>query len=261
MANMTKPTIFFLGATGGCTLSALAHSLSGGYPCIALVRTPEKLTTLLRDAGIEESTLASLLTIHTGDALAVAAVKGALLRSFDGHVQLPRTIISGLGGAPKLRFNLPPLTIDQPTICQTGAATLVTALSEIYAAYPELRASEPLLCFISTGGLHKGEDDVLGVMQLLYRTLLSVPYRDKRAMDEVFFGEAGAGHFRTVVGVKPTILTGGPELGSEKVKVGRKWEPEVGYTISKKDVGAWIYRVIVLKNAEGWEGEMVTMTY
>jgi len=261
MADTTKPTILFLGATGGCTLAALIHTLNTGYPCIALMRIPSKLTTLLKNAGIDESTLASLLTIHAGNALDVPAVKKALLVGSGDHIQLPSTIISGLGGAPKLQFYLPPVTIDQPTICQTGAATLVTALSEIYTTYPQLRSSKPLLCFISTGGLRKGEDDVPWLTQMLYYAILRIPHNDKRAMDIIFCGKESSSNFRSIIGVKPTLLTGGPELGSEKIRVGRKQKPAVGYTISKKDVGAWIYRVVVLGDGQGWEGEMVTVTY
>lgn len=260
MAETIKPTILFIGATGGCTLAALIHALNAGYPCVALMRTPSKLTTLLKSAGIDESTLA-FLTIHTGNAMDVTAVKKALIVGSGDNIQLPSTIISGLGGAPKLQFYLPPLTIDQPTICQTGAATLVTALSETYTTYPQLRLSKPLLCFVSTGGLHKGEDDVLWVTQMVYYTLLRIPYKDKKEMDQIFYGKESSSTFSSVIGVKPTFLTDGPELGSEKIRVGRKQKPVVGYTISKKDVGAWIYRAVVLGSGKGWEEEMVTVTY
>ena len=261
MANTTKPTILFLGATGGCTLAALIHTLNAGYPCIALMRTPSKLTTLLENAGILQSNLAALLTIHAGNALDVSAVKKALLIGSGDNIKLPSTIISGLGGAPKLQFYLPPVTIDQPTICQTGAATLVTALSEIYITYPQLRSSKPLLCFISTGGMREGEDDVPWVTHMLYYFILCIPHNDKKAMENIFCGKEGSSNFRNVIGVKPTLLTNGPELGSEKIRVGRKQKPAVGYTISKKDVGAWIYRVVLLGDGKTWEGEMVTVTY
>lgn len=261
MASTTKPTILFLGATGGCTLAALILTLQAGYPCIALMRTPSKLTTLLKNAGIPETTLASFLTIRAGNALDVSAVKKALLVGSGDHIQLPSTIISGLGGAPKLQFFLPPVTIDQPTICQTGAATLVTALSEIYTTYPQLRLSKPLLCFISTGGMRKGEDDVPWIIHMLYYFILRVPHEDKKAMENIFCGNNGSSKFRSVIGVKPTLLTTGPELASEKIRVGRKQKPAVGYTVGKKDVGAWIYRVVLLGDGKGWEGEMVTVTY
>lgn len=261
MDNASKPTIFFLGATGGCTLAALVHTLNAGYPCIALVRTPSKLTNLLNNAGVDSSTLNSLLTIHTGNALHVPTVKATLLIGPGDDKRLPYTIISGLGGAPKFQFNLPPLTIDQPNICQTGAATLVTALSEVYAAHPKLQLSKPLLCFISTGGIHKGDDDVTCIHQMLYHSLLSIPFKDKREMDMIFLGKEGSSNFRSVIAVKPTILTEGQELGEEILRVGKRQKPTVGYTVSKKDVGGWIHRAVVLGDGKGWEEELVTVTY
>jgi hypothetical protein len=55
-------------------------------------------------------------------------------------------------------------------------------------------------------------------------------------MDKIFF-EENSRKFRTVITVKPTWLTEGPELGSEKLRLGRKQEPALGYKVSK-DVGA-----------------------
>lgn len=261
MDNTTKAVILFIAPTGGCALTALAHTLNAGYPCIALVRTPLKLTELLKGAGVDNNVIESCLTIHCGNALDVLAIKKALVIQSGEDVQLPNTIISGLGGAPKFRFNLPPLDIDQPAICRTGAAVLVTALSDIYSTYPELRASMPLLCFISTGGCSPGEDDVAWAIRLLYHTLLYIPFKDKKEMDTIFFGEESSRLFKAVIAVKPTLLTDGPELGSEKLKVGRRQEGVSGYTVSRKDVGAWIYRSVVLGEGKGLEGEMVTLTY
>ena len=261
MADASKPTTLFLGATGGCALAALIHALNGGFPCIALVRTPSRLTTLLKDAGIPESTIATVLTIQPGNALDVSAIKKALLVGSSNHTLLPTTIISGLGGAPRLQFSLPPVTIDQPTICQSSAAALITALSEIYTTYPQLRSFKPLLCFVSTGGMRKGEDDVPWITSMLYSLVLRVPHRDKKVMESIFCGEEGSGKFRSVITVKPTLLTNGPELGDNTVRVGRKRQPAVGYTVSRKDVGGWIYRAVLLGNGKGWEGEIVTITY
>jgi hypothetical protein len=188
-------------------------------------------------------------------------VKKVLLIGSGDDKKLPDTIISGLGGAPKFQFWLPPLTIDQPNICQTGAATLVTALSEIYTTYPKLQLSKPLLCYISTGGIHKGDDDVTWVHQVLYHSLLSIPFKDKKEMDIIFLGKEGSSNFRSVTAVKPTILTEGPELGMEILRVGKRQKPAVGYTVSKRDVGGWIYRAVILGDGKGWEKELVTITY
>jgi hypothetical protein len=259
MSAASKPTVLFLGATGGSTLSALTHTLQAGYPAIALVRDPSKLTSLLTSAGVPESTLNDLLTIHTGNALDVSAVKKALLIE-DPTPRLPATIITGLGAAPKFQWSLfHPVTIDQPTLCGTAAATLVSALNELYSEYPALQANKPLLSFGSTTGITKGPEDVPYWMRWLYHIVLYYPHVDKRVREEVFVGAQGK-EFRTVIGVRPTLLTDGEPVGLSKIRVGREQTPELGYTITRKDVGEWIFVNVVKGEGKGWEGEMVSMT-
>ena len=256
----TKPTILFLGATGGCTLTVLTHSLKAGYPCIALVRTPSKLTSLLTAQGISEATLSSHLTIHTGNALDVEAVKAALLVQTGPSTRLPDTIISGLGAAPKLQFSLfQPITLDDPHVCATAARTLVSALTELYAAQPSLSSSKPLLSFISTTGISRGAEDVPFWMRFLYHVILHVPHVDKKGMEDAF-RDARPSPFRAVVGVRPTLLTDGAELGVQKIRAGTEASPAVGYTISRKDVGRWIFGNVVEGKGQGCEGEMVSLT-
>lgn len=96
---------------------------------------------------------------------------------------------------------------------------------------------------------------------MLYHTLLSIPFEDKKSMEKIFLGSEGSSNFRSVITVKPTILTEGPELGKDVLRVGRKQHPAVGYTVSKKDVGGWIHRAVVLGIGKDWEGELVTLTY
>jgi NAD(P)-dependent dehydrogenase (short-subunit alcohol dehydrogenase family) len=42
----TSKTVAFFGASGGVGLSALKHTLAAGHQCIALCRTPSKLTAI-----------------------------------------------------------------------------------------------------------------------------------------------------------------------------------------------------------------------
>ena len=258
-----KGTILFLGATGGCASAALTLSLKAGYDCIALVRTPSKLTSLLIAQGISESTLSSHLTIHAGNAHDVEAVKKALLIGSGPSAHLPSTIISGLGGAPKLQFSIwAPLSfvaLDQPHICETAAATLSAALSDLYASNPHLSTAKPLLAFISTTGISRGPEDVPWMMRFLYHRILHGAHVDKRAMEDVFRGTRPS-PFRAVIGVKPTLLTSGVGVGLEKIRVGREAKPELGYTISRNDVGAWIFERVVREEGRGWENEMASMT-
>lgn len=75
--------------------------------------------------------------------------------------------------------------------------------------------------------------------------------------------------------VRPAILTNGPELGTEKVRVGWEWGvkteakeerekalgPAVGWSISRKDVGVWVYKNLVAEEGKRWEGKCVSLVY
>jgi hypothetical protein len=253
-----KPTILFLGATGGCTLACLIHTLQAGHPAIALARTPAKLTTLLTSAGIPTSTLDALLTIHRGNAISVPDVKAALLLS----PTPPSTIISGLGAAPVFTLGLNPLkwlTIDNATLCGTAAATLVSALREVETENPSF--PKPLMCFVSTTGISQGAEDVPFLMRFLYHIVLAVPHVDKKEMERVFRPEGREGGvFRAVMGVRPTLLTSGVGKGLEGIRIGREQSPELGYTVSRNDVGLFVYKTAVEGEGKGWEGDMASLT-
>lgn len=63
--------------------------------------------------------------------------------------------------------------------------------------------------------------------------------------------------------VRPSLLTDGPRLGTGKVRAGEESKkPAVGYTISREDVGGWMFDEIVKGDRrEQYVGEMVTITY
>jgi hypothetical protein len=109
-------------------------------------------------------------------------------------------------------------------------------------------------------------------MRPLYRLLLAEPHRDKRAM-EVAVVEAALAADSPLAGfvvVRPSFLLDGKGKGVDKVRVG--WErhaadereagpgPAVGYTISRADVGGWIFEELVKANAAEWDGRCVSLT-
>lgn len=258
------PTLSFFGATGGCASSCLVHSLQAGYTVSALARTPAKLRTQLLSQGIPESTLTTNLLITQGSATDVAAVRSTLIAGRTDGSPTP-IIVSGVGAAPVFQWSLTaPIGMDNPKICQELASTLVQALNELNVS----ASQKPLLAFVSTTGISKphGPEDVPFWYRFLYHIILKVPHVDKRVAEEIYRGESGgSGVFRSVVGVRPTILVGGIDVkdarGLENVRVGREQKPEMGYTIKRADVGEWIFRECVEKNGQGWEGEMVSLTY
>jgi hypothetical protein len=65
--------------------------------------------------------------------------------------------------------------------------------------------------------------------------------------------------------VRPSLLTNGKALGTDKVRVGTEKEPAVGYTISRDDVGLWIWEKMLkgegVEGVEAWKGTKPTLTY
>ncbi|KIW78726.1 hypothetical protein Z517_08565 [Fonsecaea pedrosoi CBS 271.37] len=287
---MSSPTVAFFGATGGVTNAILVHTLKAGYKASALVRTPQKLRDQLTAQGLSAEIIANL-TIVQGDALDVPAVRRTLMAaaaaspsSPSGH--LPSVVVTGLGGSPKLHFDwrhpFQIAQLDNPTICATAARTLLAAVHEISAekktgntttdnnTTANDAASEPLLTFISTTGISRGPEDVPPPIRFLYHQMLALPHADKRNMEDLFRADAASADpaFRTVVGVRPTLLAGGADYrdgnGLDKIRCGTEAEPALGYIIKRADVGRWVYENVVgeaLKGSKGrWEGEMVSLT-
>ncbi len=282
-SSPSSTTVAFFGATGGVANAILAHTIFAGHKATALVRTPQKLRDQLTSQGIDETLIDRQLTIVQGDALDVAAVKRTLLplsSSSTTGSSLPAYIVTGLGGSPKLNLDWRHpghiAALDNPTICETAARTLITALREIYAERPELKAagaaaSKPLLIFISTTGVTRGPEDVPFAMRFLYHQMLAIPHADKKKMEDLYRGDAEQSNsqdrvFRNVVGIRPTLLAGGVSYtegaGLAAVKEGTEAHPARGYTIKRADVGHWVYHNIIDEKHRRpeLEGEMITLT-
>lgn len=270
-------TVAFFGATGGVANAALVHTLKAGYRAIALVRNPEKLRSQLASQDLDEAIIDKHLTIVQGNALDTAAVKQTLSAGFDADgFSFPTHIVTGLGGSPSLTFDwCHPghiATLDNPTICETAARTLITALRQLYAERPALESKKPLLIFVSTTGVTRGPEDVPFAMRFLYHQVLAVPHKDKKKMEDLYRAEmekekqGNAGVFRNVVGIRPTLLSGSVSYtdaaGLHKVTSGTEARPALGYSIKRADVGHWIFENLVdeARRKKEMEGEMVTLT-
>ena len=265
-----NPTIAFFGATGGCANACLVHTLKAGHSVAALARTPSKLKKQLLSQGVSEETLASQLLVVEGDALDAHAVNRTLTAGGDkGFVS---TIVSGLGGAPKLQFDwwhpLQLFTLDNPTICGDATKTLLTALQQLYTERPSLASAKPVATFISTTGISRGPEDVPFWSRFFYHQVLAVPHIDKKNMEELYrknMSESNPGKvlFRSIVGIRPTLLTGTESIndavGLQKIRAGTEEKPAIGYTIRRADVGHWIFENVIKDGARNWEGQMVSL--
>lgn len=97
----------------------------------------------------------------------------------------------------------------------------------------------------------------------LYKLLLARPHKDKRDMENLLSAAAAAQEqIRDFVIVRCSFMTNGPVYGEAKVRVGTEEKPEVGYTISREDVGKWIFDSVVKdEGRERWAGVKVCLTY
>ncbi|KAL4875482.1 hypothetical protein BJY04DRAFT_224041 [Aspergillus karnatakaensis] len=247
-----KPTLAFFGATGGCTLACLAPALQAGYNCIALVRTPAKLTNLLTTRGIPSSTISSHLTIIKGSTTDKEAVHRTL---FPENLPPISYIISGVGGTPDFSSPLSPKFIGK-TICQDTIANILECLRIMHSpSDPE--ESKPVLMVISTTGITE-KRDIPMLMTPLYKWGLKVPHADKEVMERLIVEEISKGQSERVVRshvvVRPSWLNDGVSQ-REKVRVlkgqgeGQNTAvgiscPFVGYTICREDVGGFMFGVV-----------------
>lgn len=266
--SSVKPTIAFFGATGGCGHACLVHTLNSGYRVSALARTPSKMTSQLLADGVTQETLDRNLVIVQGNSKDVSAVKRTLCPDEDGAIV--SKIISAIGGTPKTTYNpFRPVSLDDPTICAQSTTALIQALQELQSVHKG--AAKPLMSFVSTTGTARAGKprDVPIAFLFLYHYLLAVPHIDKRKLGELVsqnVAEADENKrvFRNFIGVRASLLLGAITAkggkGLNKVRAGTEDKPAVGYTITRADVGEWLFENIIRKDGEGWLDEFVTLT-
>ena len=220
-----------------------------------VARTPSKLTGLMLAANIPQSTLDTRLNIVQGDARDLATVTATVTPPFLSTVSpgspVVDIIISGIGTPPKLSTNL------DWTVCEGLAKTLVSALRSL--SYTPQQA--PYLTCLSTTGITDVARDVPLLLMPLYHIALKSPHKDKRAMEAAFESINDGKTLSGFTVVRPTLLTDGKETTSE-IKAGTEKKPAMGYTISRRDVGKWMYHNMIDGNGRSiYKGEKVSLAY
>ncbi|MCJ1282208.1 hypothetical protein MMC26_001531 [Xylographa opegraphella] len=243
-----KPTVAFFGATGGCANAALALALKNGYHCSAFVRTPANLTTMLLAKGVSQELIDSHLQIVKGDIRDMPTIKPALVL----NSRIVDIIVSGLGSTPSLKAK-----VDW-TICRDGVPNILEAVASLQSPTP------PFLAVISTTGISHGRRDVPLAFVPIYRVALASPHEDKRLMeDAVRKAASGTRDGRALISgytiVRPSLLVDWKE--GAKLRVGTEEEPTLGYTVSRQNVGRWIYEDVIAEGGGKWSGKAVTLTY
>jgi hypothetical protein len=121
----------------------------------------------------------------------------------------------------------------------------------------------PRIAAVSSTGLSDFARDVPLLFVPLYHVLLKSPHKDKRAMEGAL---VASDEDWTVV--RASLLTDGPESAKMPVRVGME-DPRakfveskaIGYTISRQDVGKWIFENVIEATSQEWVGKVATITY
>lgn len=243
MATQSK-TVTFLGASTGVGLSTLKHTLAAGHRCIALCRTPSKLTAIFPPETTPN------LQVVQGNAHDIAAVSKCLVAE---KGKLVDEIISTIGG----KFIVSKLTIDDREVCRKGMTTILEALAQLRSGGA---TGKPHIVVCSTTGMSRFGRDVPLAMVPLYHVLLKVPHEDKKAMEDRLV-ESGEAY--TII--HASLLVDGEtskeiRVGIEDPKTGRE-SSAIGYTISREDTGKWVANNLVLKLDGKYVNKIVMVTY
>ncbi|AEO69747.1 uncharacterized protein THITE_2120466 [Thermothielavioides terrestris NRRL 8126] len=291
-------TILFLGATGGVALATLRRALAAGHTCIALCRTPAKLTACFPD-----NTPPANLRLVQGDAHDASTLERCLLLppadadaenngNSNGPVAVVDAIVFSIGARPTLRG------ISDPHVCEAGMRALLDALRRCRArANSNSTWTPPRLVVVSTTGISAHQRDVPLPMLPLYRLLLHTAHEDKRAMERLVMdttattttrtrrssargeeeeepqaeeGDGPEDNDRPLVDwtlVRGSLYTDGPategrvRVGMEDPVRGVVHSRAVGYTISREDVGKWVWENCLCADDGKWVGKAATITY
>lgn len=240
----TPKTIAFFGATIGCGLAVLNNAVDTNTNCIALCRTPSKLEGLFSDDKT------SRLTIIEGNVHDVDAVKKCL--TVDG-VHLVDTIIFSIGSRA-MNYKL---QLDDPTICRKAIATVLEALDQLRR---QGLTGRPRLIAISTTGISQFGPDTPYIVGLLYYYLLYSPHEDKKAMEQHI---VDSDEDFTIV--RSSWMLDGTtnkavRVGVEDPKNGRESDA-IGYSITREDVGKWIFENLVQNDDSQYIKKIATITH
>ncbi|KAH6627379.1 hypothetical protein F5144DRAFT_651723 [Chaetomium tenue] len=257
----TKKTILFLGATGGVGLSALRRSLAAGHTCIALCRTPANLTAQLNTTTTSNSNTTTLppnLHIITGNAHNPSDLHACLTHPSTAPSGGVDIIVSSIGARPTLRG------MSDAHVCEKGMEVLLGALRAVKEE--RVGGKVPRLVAVSSTGISEVARDVPILLAGLYKVLLHTPHVDKKKMERLVVAAGGKGEVEWTL-VRGSFYTSGSateglvRVGVEDPVKGVREKEAVGYTISREDVGKWMFEECLDKEGREWVGKAAILTY
>lgn len=161
---------------------------------------------------------------------------------------------------------LKPATLDDPVVCQSSMSAIVASLRDLFSQPAHQERLRPFLTAVSTTGL-AAQRDLPYVMVPVYRYFGAVMHDDKKIMEDMVVDAKAEGLVRDFVLVRASALTNGSREGLEKVRVGWETEkagdkgPAIGYTISREDVGGFIFEEVIKEQTGKYAGKKVSVTY
>ena len=263
-----------------------------------MVRSPPKLHALLHQHDVTVPT-ANLAVIQGSIDDAAAVRRTLIVASSsapdtpnpspdgDADGELVDFIVSGVGGTPRFDNPLRP-TLDNPTICQDAVRAVLDACRALQSQglaagsgfdstgapggdhtamtqsqKEEKKKKKPYLVVVSTTGIASKRDIPIAMIPL-YHWMLKVPHEDKRVMEEIIRGEMrrekeGERALSGYTIIRPSLLMSCEGVGAGKIRFGVDDDAAVGDTISRTDVGAWMFERLVEGKGE-FEGSVVSLT-
>jgi hypothetical protein len=237
---------------------------------VTVVRDAKKLTTMLETGhAVDADLISQHLTIVVGNVKDPVVVTETLFPALlnpsnpTGGNRTVDIIVSGIGCYPVQKKGYLFPQQEDPTLCEDALTTILNALR---ARSPIVK---PGLVVLSTTGISKYGRDVPLLFWPLYR-FLHVAHEDKKIMERLAIEAATTEP--AVTGsyyvVRSSILTNGAAKGVENVR----WDVEdgalikkaIGYTISRADVGGFVFEKVVKPFESGKEegtGKIFTITH
>lgn len=261
----TQPkSILFISATGGIALATLKRCLAapvGSLTITVLARSPTRLQALLSPTELSSPSL----RIVEGNAHSVSDIVSVLTHPSDA-TKLVDIILTGIGAKPDLKK----MSVDDPHVCEKGMKSLMDALTQVTSTSTTLSPTKPYIIAVSAAGASTLVREYPVALYPVHALLLKGAIKDKRAMERML--AESEGEKWTVI--RPSMLTDKPVVGLDKVRVStedlrnKKVEGEgvvVGYTVSREDVGGWIFERLIMASEESergtFEGRAVVLSY
>ena len=190
-----------------------------------------------------------------GNALDQAVIERCLVSPADPR-RVVDVIVTSIGCVAV--FTAAKVGFEDVHVCEKGMNTLLAALASVRKSGA---VGRPRVIAFSSAGLSKFTRDVPLLMLPVYRTLVRIPHKDKRAMEHILCASG-----EDWVLIRPSHLVDGET--DKAIRVGVE-DPEkgvestaIGYTISREDVGKWIFEnFLAAQNGEKYTGKAVALTY